>query len=142
MCIDPRIRRHCVRLAIALASIMSMVPVAYSVRYTANFSGELGTGVGARKNVDNFGRAVTGADLNDDGYEDIIVAAPYYDDESGDATVYGGLYVIWGPIGPKTAASLMAIGEAPICEPGGQDRRKRGAYSFMNTIPQMMSLTR
>lgn len=76
---------------------------------TQNTSGVPGT---AEKN-DMFGYATATADLNRDGYSDLVVGAPYEDKAKG--TDSGSVTVLWGSAGGLTSGTELST---PADDPG------------------------
>lgn len=68
------------------------------------------------ENDDWFGASVTAADLNKDGYADLVVGAPYADGGKGQDN--GAVYVLWGPADlsfpptPSAPSASLTRGEA------------------------------
>ena len=66
---------------------------------------------------DNFGYSVSSAgDVNKDGYDDIIVGAPYYDD--GSNTDAGAVYIFYGGPTMDSSYDVKMVGENAGCHLG------------------------
>jgi hypothetical protein len=61
---------------------------------------------------DSFGLDVAGADLNGDGYADVVIGAPL-DDPDGRADAGSVRVYLGGPSGPATDPALVLVGDAP-----------------------------
>jgi hypothetical protein len=65
---------------------------------------------------DRFGRTVAGlGDIDGDGFDDVLVGAPYRDTGSNDA---GAVYVYLGGATPNAVADLILTGDAPAARLG------------------------
>ncbi|MET9381127.1 VCBS repeat-containing protein [Streptomyces sp. NPDC002928] len=78
---------------------------------------------------DRFGEATATADLNRDGYADLVVSAPYED--TADSTDFGLVTVLWGSkSGLTTATQLPLPTETPPYSNGAQFGRDLAALSI------------
>lgn len=90
-------------LVIAVASVMALPVAGHAAETTLDVGTQANLTLNGAAGLDAAGRLVAGVgDLNDDGYDDVAIAAPDADSRTTFSNS-GSVYIIWGP---QSAATI------------------------------------